>query len=86
LYYTINCCWKAGFRAEWLKQTDYYGTVDDTEVTSFTVGLNWHPGGNQNLYVRPELRYDRTTGDCSNHPLNGRVDQLTIGFDVMLTF
>ena len=86
LYYTINSCWKAGFRAEWLKQTDYYGTADDTEVTSFTLGLNWHPAGNQNLYVRPELRYDRTTGACSALPLNGRVDQLTIGFDVMLKF
>ncbi|MBR0236898.1 MAG: outer membrane beta-barrel protein [Thermoguttaceae bacterium] len=87
LYYTINSCWKAGFRAEWLKNTDYIGgSSQDTEVTSFTLGLNWHPGGNQNLYIRPELRYDRATGVWKNQPLNGRPDQFTIGFDVMLTF
>ena len=87
LYYTINCCLKAGFRAEWLKNTDYIGaSSQDTEVTSFTVGLNWHPYGNQNLYIRPELRYDRATGVWKAQPLNKRPDQFTIGFDVMLTF
>ncbi len=87
LYYTFNCCWKAGFRAEWLKNTDYIGgSAQDTEVTSYALGLNWHPAGNQNLYVRPELRYDRATGAWKNQPLNKRTDQLTIGFDVMLTF
>ena len=87
LYYTINCCWKAGFRVEWLKNTDYIGgSAQDTEVTSFTIGLNWHPEGNQNLYIRPELRYDRATGVWKSQPLNGRPDQFTIGFDVMMTF
>ncbi len=86
LYYTLNCCWKAGFRAEWMKNTDYYGGADDTEVTSYALGLNWHPAGNQNLYVRPELRYDRATGAWKNQPLNKRPDQFTIGFDVMMTF
>ena len=87
LYYTINCCLKAGFRAEWLKNTDYIGgSAQDTEVTSYAIGLNWHPEGNQNLFVRPELRYDRATGVWKSQPLNGRVDQFTIGFDVMMTF
>ncbi len=86
LYYTFNCCWKAGFRAEWMKNSDYYGESDDTEITSFALGLNWHPAGNQNLFVRPELRYDRATGIWGHQALNGRVDQLTIGFDVMMTF
>ena len=87
LYYTINCCWKAGFRVEWLKNTDYIGgSSQDTEVTSYTIGLNWHPYGNQNLYVRPELRYDRATGVWKSQPLNKRPDQFTIGFDVMMTF
>ena len=87
LYYTINCCWKAGFRVEWLKNTDYIGaSSQDTEITSYTIGLNWHPGGNQNLYIRPELRYDRATGVWKNQPLNKRPDQFTIGFDVMMTF
>ena len=84
LYYSLNCCTKVGFRAEWLKnrEVDDSGTI---EVTSFAIGLNYHPAGNQNLYIRPELRYDRTTG-YDLYYLNGRVDQLTIGFDVMLTF
>ena len=86
LYYTFNCCWKAGFRAEWMKSTDYYRETYPTEVTSFALGLNWHPYGNQNLYVRPELRYDRVVGRGKNLMLNGRPDQLTIGFDVMMTF
>ena len=86
LYYTINCCWKAGFRVEWMKDTVYSGGDSNTEVTSYAIGLNWHPAGNQNLYVRPELRYDRAIGDLSDQALNGRVDQFTIGFDVMLTF
>ena len=84
LYYSLNCCTKVGFRAEWLKNRE----VEDAntiEVTSFAIGLNYHPAGNQNLYIRPELRYERTTG-YDLYYLNGRVDQLTIGFDVMLTF
>ena len=84
LYYTLNCCWKVGFRAEWEKMS-VLGD-DATELTSFTIGANWHPAGNQNLYVRPELRYDRVTGPFGGDMLNGRADQFTIGFDVMLTF
>ena len=86
LYYTFNCCWKLGFRAEWMKHTEYYRDTYVTEVTTYALGLNWHPYGNQNLYVRPELRYDRATGAGKNYMLNGRPDQLTIGFDVMMTF
>ena len=84
LYYALNCCWKVGFRAEWMKMA--LSGTDNTEITSFTIGANWHPAGNQNLYVRPELRYDRVTGVFSGDMLNGRVDQFTIGFDIMLTF
>ena len=86
LYYTFNCCWKLGFRAEWMKHTEYYRDTFDTEITTYALGLNWHPAGYQNLFVRPELRYDRATGVAKNLPLNGRPDQLTIGFDVMMTF
>ena len=82
LYYDLNCCTKAGFRVEWLKASD----VNDTEVTTFGLGVNYHPAGIQNLYVRPELRYDRVTGGYAKEALNGRVDQCSIGFDVMLTF
>ena len=81
-YYTLNCCAKAGFRAEWLKASD----INDTEVVTLGLGLNYHPCGNQNLFIRPELRYDRVTGGYAQQALNGRPDQFSIGFDVMLTF
>ena len=83
LYYDLNCCTKAGFRAEWLKN-NVIG--DESEVTSFAIGLNYHPAGYQNLFIRPELRYDKVTGAAQGDLLNGRVDQFTIGFDIMLTF
>ena len=78
LYYDLNCCTKAGFRAEWLKTS-----IDDSELTTYGIGLNYHPAGYQNLYIRPELRYDKSTNTAL---LNGRADQFTIGFDVMMTF
>ena len=81
LYYDINCCTKAGFRAEWMK---YSENGSESELTTYGIGLNIHPEGYQNLYIRPELRYDKVNGDTAM--LNGRVDQFTIGFDVMLTF
>ena len=79
LYYDLNCCTKAGFRAEWLKES-----VTESELTTFGIGLNYHPAGYQNLYIRPELRYDKVNGDKSL--LSDRVDQFTIGFDIMMTF
>ncbi len=78
LYRELDCCTKAGFRAEWMKTS-----IDDSELTTFGIGLNYHPNGNQNLYFRPEFRYDKSTNTAL---LNGRADQFTIGFDVMMTF
>ena len=84
-YYKVNSCTKAGLRAEWMKMSGFgFGLA---ECTTVALGLNWHPNGNQNLYIRPELRYDRATGFLGEFiALNGRADQFTIGFDVMLTF
>ena len=83
LYYDLNCCAKAGFRAEWMKNT-FMGL--ETELTTLALGLNLHPNGIQNLYIRPELRYDHASGMLGSMMLNGNSDQLTIGFDVMMTF
>ncbi len=80
LYRDINCCTKLGFRAEWMKATV---NGEAAELTTLGIGLNYHPAGFQNLYIRPELRYDKSTDVAL---LNGRPDQFTIGFDVMLTF
>ncbi|MBQ2621863.1 MAG: outer membrane beta-barrel protein [Thermoguttaceae bacterium] len=87
LYYTINHVWKAGFRAEWMKNTDYIGgSAQDTEVSSFAMGLNCHPFGNQNLYLRPEIRFEKARGVWYKQILNERDSQVTVGFDVMMTF
>ena len=83
-YYKLNCCTKAGVRAEW-KKTSLMG-YGLGEFTTVGLGLNYHPAGNQNLYIRPELRYDRGIGLLGMMGLNGRPDQFTMGFDVMLTF
>ncbi|MBR5711339.1 MAG: outer membrane beta-barrel protein [Thermoguttaceae bacterium] len=77
LYKDLNCCTKAGFRFEWMN------TINDTKLTTFGIGLNYHPCGNQNLFFRPEFRYDKSTNAAL---LNGKPDQFTIGFDLMLTF
>ena len=79
LYKELNCCTKVGFRAEWLKDSH-----TESELTTFGIGLNIHPYGNQNLYFRPEFRYDKVNGNTDL--LNGSPDQFTIGFDLMLTF
>ena len=79
LYQDLNCCTKAGFRAEWLKDSH-----TESELTTFGIGLNYHPCGYQNLVFRPEFRYDKVNGNTDL--LNGRVDQFTIGFDIMMTF
>ena len=87
-YYDLNACAKVGVRAEWLKASinGADSVMATIEMATIGIGLNLHPHGIQNLYVRPELRYDRATGDKASDLLNGRADQFTIGFDVMLTF
>jgi len=49
LLYTINDCWKAGLRGEWLDQ-------DGTEYVGVTAGLNYKP--HANITLRPEVRWD----------------------------
>ncbi len=85
LYYTLNSCWKVGMRAEWLKGTNVVAN-EDTELTSLTFGANWNPCSMKNLTIRPELRYDRAIGQYSAGALNGSIDQITMGFDAVLTF
>ena len=39
----------------------------------FTVGPKWHPTGNPNLFIRPNLRYDFYTGGTDSFLNGGRV-------------
>ena len=69
--YTINPCWAANLRVEWLRDDDgarIAGPGNIPGVRAFdgrgyagnfyevTCGLNWRPSGN--LLVRPEVRWD----------------------------
>jgi hypothetical protein len=69
LFYTMNDCWKAGFRLEWFRDDDgarvtglrnptnaIFGDYFAGDFYEFSAGLNWTPSAN--LTVRPELRYD----------------------------
>lgn len=87
LYYTINCCWRAGLRCEWFRDEDDaridLGTPADCFALSF--GLNWMP--TDLVTVRPEIRWD------SIDPLGGGTlaedrlhDQLLLACDAILRF
>lgn len=69
--YTINPCWSAGMRVEWLRDDDgariagpgnipgvraWSGRGFAGDFYEITWGLNWRPNGN--WLVRPELRWD----------------------------
>lgn len=70
LLYTINDCWKAGFRFEWFDDADgiRISTVNDglndLHYWGATVGLNWQP--TPNIIVRPEMRFDFATSHSDN--------------------
>lgn len=58
LFYTINDCWRVGFRYEW------FNADDGARVGNFggqyqaaTLGLNYSP--HWNVTIRPEVRWDR---------------------------
>ncbi|MDF1746575.1 MAG: outer membrane beta-barrel protein [Gimesia sp.] len=97
LYYTVNECWKAGFRFEWFRDED--GTrvglnrPNNPNVApypgnfySLTFGANWTP--TDNFVLRPEIRADWYDGSAAAQPYDdGLKDtQLMIGFDAILMF
>ena len=71
LLYTINPCWSANLRAEWLRDDDgmrvagpgnipgvraWHGAGYAGNFYEVTLGLNWRPTGN--WLIRPEVRFD----------------------------
>jgi hypothetical protein len=75
LLYTINPCWNANLRAEWLRDDDGVRIAGPGNIPGIyawsgrgyagnfyevTAGLNWRPNGN--WIVRPECRYDWYSG------------------------
>ena len=78
LLYTINPCWAANLRVEWMRDDDGYriggpGFIDGVDAWdgggyagnfyNVTCGLNWRPNGN--WLIRPELRWDWYDGEKS---------------------
>ena len=88
LFYTINDCWKLGTRMEWFRDDDGFRNVAGGNVPgefwAVTCGINWSPTAN--LRVRPELRYDWTNGTATPFDGGTQDNQLSGGFDVIMTF
>jgi hypothetical protein len=76
LFYTLNDCWKAGGRVEWLKTNTM--TEESTSFYELTGGLNYQ--ANANLVIRPEIRYDWSPTDFDDY------DRAIFGIDAVLTF
>jgi len=77
LFYTINDCWKAGGRVEWLKTNTMTG--ESTSFYEVTGGVNYR--ANDNLVIRPEVRYDWSSTDFASD-----YDRVLFGIDAVLTF
>lgn len=81
LFYTLNDCWKAGVRLEWLRDArigspQVKGAMN--EVVNLTVGLNYHPAAN--VVVRPEVRW------IDFHDSNPLRDTCLFGIDTVITY
>ncbi len=67
LFYTVNDCWKVGFRGEWFRDDDgarvrFFDNLADNEANWYEVaaGLNYFP--NKNVTFRTEARWDWSDG------------------------
>ena len=84
LLYTINDCWKAGFRGEWWKSNQVTG--NDASFFEMTAGVNYK--ANANLLVRPEVRYDWTPGQQAVENAQGTdfYNRVEVGIDAIYTY
>jgi hypothetical protein len=82
--YTINDCWKAGFRGEWWKSNQVTG--QNASFYEMTAGVNYKASAN--LLVRPEVRYDWCPGQEAAENALG-VDfynRVELGIDAIYTY
>jgi hypothetical protein len=102
LFYTINDCWKAGFRGEWFRDDDGVrvtglrpgnpigGEGFAGNFYEIAAGLNYSPTAN--LTVRGEVRYDwydglgGAVGNLDPYGDGTRTDQAVIAFDGIYLF
>lgn len=85
-FHKINDCWKIGGRYEIFYDptgfisAERVGNPNNGPISSqgpykgymhsFTAGVNWNPNGNQNLLIRPEVRYDIFNSRNGLEPFN----------------
>lgn len=81
-YRQLNDCWKLGLRLEWQKDDEQVKA--DSEFTSLTFGGNWCPRASENLVLRPEIRWDKSTQKIYGNSRDN--DQLALAMDVMFKF
>ena len=86
LYYTVNCKWALGFRAEWVNIDD---DGDHSDIYGLVFGANWKPCNW--LLIRPEIRYDSIHGDPGSFGIYknngvGKSDQFAGGFSTVMKF
>lgn len=94
LLYQINCCWSAGMRFEWFKDEDgtrvtgigdgnaIAGSFFEGDFYELTAGLNWKP--NDNLVIRPEVRWDWFDGAGTPYDDGTADDQFTAAVDAII--
>jgi hypothetical protein len=84
LLYTINDCWKAGFRGEWWKSNQVTG--QNASFYEMTAGVNYKASAN--LLVRPEVRYDWCPGqEAAENALNvDFYNRVEVGIDAIYTY
>lgn len=81
-YRRLNDRWKLGIRAEW--QRDIEEIKADSEFLSLTLGANWSPIASEDLVLRPEIRYDKSTQSIYNDSKDK--NQIALAFDLLLRY
>ncbi len=98
LFYTLSDCYKLGARFEWFNDADGVRIVNndavgtaigpDVDYYSVTLGLNYTP--NNNIILRPEVRWDWADGGTPFNPNAAGVgtvdDQFYYGMDLIVLF
>ena len=94
LFYQFNCCWSAGMRFEWFRDDDgtrvtgigdgnaIQGLFFEGHFYEVAWGLNWKP--NDNVVVRPELRYDWFDGAGLPYDANTSDEQFMAAVDMII--
>lgn len=92
--YQLNCCWSAGARVEWFRDDDgtrvtgigngnaIAGQFFEGDFWEITLGLNWKP--NDNVTIRPEVRWDWFDGAGNPYDDGTDTDQFTAAVDAVI--